>query len=922
MKRWIALLLAAVLLLSLCTVLVNAEEQTAMEPVFGDDVEIKPFYGLAWDQIDEREQSYITEFVFFGIKIIDGEVVLSTDGIKGDMDAVVDSIVERLNSRPEGMRYLCLPGVNSLMIHDPEAVVYVDKDMNKLREQFSILIKKIYDKGGKVDGLFTDLENTAPYAWYLYSKCYGSGWTTIYKEIVDHPLYETRIRPHLEERNFQFYTPAEGDKSEIFNIAYKQPETNAVNQNIWDVVMRNLQSEYLTEALFEPMIEYYPDAIMSDYQATGTYGWHKELIDDGGGPRYRGGNYTNAGNSGNLNFYSSRPGNNYFISESTKLPVYNNPAAYNKAVYEKDVFNMVMWDVKKAKNLRGITEDNIINAWVSTYDLAYGDREDAYAATPYYSEVVFHIGLQNPQPFLLYLSKGEYESTSRYNYAVGISAQLFEELTRVAGAADRKPIEVPFNWNDGYVLSGMYAGGRNIWRITPDTTDGMTVEDFLVEGDDPTFSINGKTVTFPGGKIIETAKIERIGSCGYWVETPADVMPVVKNIADRYEQYPAYLEDYEGYEAGAQLSSEIALPALCWTVDSLLGTATVASQNGNNVLSVGGTVVLRNTKLPQNVTAGDSYAKQQAAQVTVTLPAAMADDGELKLFSVSGQDEGLIVSKGKAWYVEGGARQEIAGVDLSSGGTFVFKRDFDLRNDGAYTCTYAVYNAEGKLLGKTGNIPLVLTSLPITGIAMTLSNIGGEPVLLDDYKLYITGYGSDFELYDAAAGVIEPEADKARETDTAYRYSWANGGDQVKNVSIVASYYDADDKLLTEEVVKTLRLIPGNDGVETGIVALGDKGAKVLVTLKYGEDEDIQEGDVVGDPNAGVDQPAGPTEPNSTKPNATEPGGTSTKPGKSGADTNVLIIVGAVVIGGLVVFAAAYTPAKKKPQEPTEETKE
>ena len=46
-------------------------------------------------------------------------------------------------------------------------------------------------------------------------------------------------------------------------------------------------------------------------------------------------------------------------------------------------------------------------------------------------------------------------------------------------------------WNESYVISGMYAGGKNIWRITPDTTK-VSKKDFLVQnGDDVVFFIDG-----------------------------------------------------------------------------------------------------------------------------------------------------------------------------------------------------------------------------------------------------------------------------------------------------------------------------------------------------------------------------------------------------------------------------------------------
>ena len=162
------------------------------------------------------------------------------------------------------------------------------------------------------------------------------------------------------------------------------------------------------------------------------------------------------------------------------------------------------------------------------------------------------------------------------------------ELTRVAGASDRKPIQYAGSWNSDFVISGMYAGGRNIWRITPDITQCGTLENFLVDGATPTFRLNGQTVTFPQGTILEEAKIEPYGSCGYWVETPVDVMPVVTSDADRFSKYPAYQETF-----AAELSSAY------WTKT---GECTIA--DGAAILSGGAT--LKNKAIPTRITAGDN----------------------------------------------------------------------------------------------------------------------------------------------------------------------------------------------------------------------------------------------------------------------------------------------------------------------------
>ena len=160
------------------------------------------------------------------------------------------------------------------------------------------------------------------------------------------------------------------------------------------------------------------------------------------------------------------------------------------------------------------------------------------------------------------------------------------------------------------MLTGMYAGGRNIWRITPDVTGGTTLAAFKVKDNDPTFKINGTTVTFPGGKIIKDTAVT-LGSTGYWVETAKNVMPVVTRDADRYAKNPSFVENYESYAAGTVLTASNVANPQTWEIYPTTGL-TVTEQGGNKALALTGSASLKHVKLPKNITAGDSYAKRQA----------------------------------------------------------------------------------------------------------------------------------------------------------------------------------------------------------------------------------------------------------------------------------------------------------------------
>ena len=484
---------------------------------------------------------------------------------------------------------------------------------------------------------------------------------------------------------------------------------------------------------------------------------------------------------------------------------------------------------------------------------------------------------------------------------------MLDDLTRVAGAADRKPIIVPYTWNDRCILSGIYASGKNIWRITPDMSNGMTKEKFKVEGTkDPTFAIDDQIVTFPGGKIIEDAKITEVGTCGYWVETAQDVMPVVSYVDNRYAEYPAFGENYESFEAGSTIDFSAANPSGCWEIKKdKTATAKVVENAGNKALALTGSYTVKLKEILKNITAGDTYAENQAWELEVTVPANMDANAEIILFDVYGnkskaEDGGLKISGGKVYYDKNGEYVEISGVDVSKGGKFRIVRSVDFNNPEAFTSDYSVYDASGKLLGQAKNVPMPTLQLPVQKIGYGVVNVTGEAVLFDNFKIYADGLAADFELYDAYTG-IEIETDKlseARDKSTAYRLSWMNATAYEKVYSIVAEYSDG-----TKTVIEEIKMAPGTDGVATGIVEVAS-GKTVKIYARNDSKAD----------------PENPNQGNS---------GNSTSNKNNNTLMLIVTIIGVIAFVALTVVAvmvvlkpAAVEEKKEEPEEKIEDSTE
>ena len=462
------------------------------------------------------------------------------------------------------------------------------------------------------------------------------------------------------------------------------------------------------------------------------------------------------------------------------------------------------------------------------------------------------MGMTNHEPFYGYILPRDVEKAGEddpnpdvgdYYYSLQIANEHMAELTRVAGASDRKAIVTPIDWNGDYVLSGMYAGGRNIWRITPNT-DVISKEAFKIKDKAPTFKVDGVTITFPQGRIIEDTKITHVGSCGYWVETPANVTPVVTTAADRYEIDPSFNENFTRYDLGAFTNTKSSLtkdPSVhkdtYWKAD---GTAEIKEVSGNKVMALSGNTTLTNSIIPENITAGDSYAKKQAWAVTVTLPASGTytnvklldfDDADT---SASDAIPGFLLSGGKVQYYEGSATKAM-NMDISAGGTYTFKRVLDFSNAQSFVAGYYVYDNAGKLVASAENVQIAASGITLPVYKISLATTGAATaVIVDDYKLYPMSLAADLEIYDANSGRKIADNTTVRTERTAYRFSWMNATGQYK----VARVYDAK----TGTILKKVDMAPGMDGVVTGIVEVA-AGKSIQIKV------DIQDGTAPAQPN-------------------------------------------------------------------------
>jgi hypothetical protein len=167
-------------------------------------------------------------------------------------------------------------------------------------------------------------------------------------------------------------------------------------------------------------------------------------------------------------------------------------------------YNAFVGDVKLLRTQ--IASSNVpLLPWISSPD--YLQRWEGLDH-PYYGETVFHAALSGAHDFLWW--KDSRDSPTANNDYV---SRLLKELDPLVGFAGRTPLVYSdATWSDGYVLSGMEAAGKRVYRLTPDpslpvqiTTSGSTV----------IFSIGGKRLEFANSYIYQPSN--PASTLGYWI---------------------------------------------------------------------------------------------------------------------------------------------------------------------------------------------------------------------------------------------------------------------------------------------------------------------------------------------------------------------------------------------------------------------
>lgn len=529
---------------------------------------------------DETEFKAGTDGTFFARqwnmanndKKFDNLFEISFDPIAQPQNIYIGTLAEEMKAELEGIP----DGKRTFMLHHllrwlnrPEtrpSVLWYDATqmVADLLDEVFAYYKRI--GGPALDAVIIDWEyGSAP--WNidaLPSQVAGFGTSEdVWNALTNDPRYLTEVRPELEKLDFEFCTePGENELKYAIDNMYWHGSAGTTVEDLRGGISENylklhsvLVNAYvyaLWDAVYQVVRKHYPDAIVNNYESAVQPANYEFPTAQGHLLKYS--NIVKFGNSGTLSQY----GFNYIVGS----PYDGYMPGYEYPKYHKTTFNSFLQEHRLYQRASMYTQGNRMEPWVGNYSWVYHDF--SYGSTDYWYELNFHMAMTSSLPSFLY-----YQNANTTEAEDEAFSKMLHELDEVLGFEDREILmEQPTPNYQKYVLSGMSAGGRNVWRITPDMCySNFTIEDFLIDEEKLIFNIGNQFVDFPEGSYIHTTD-ENCSMFGYWVISPEGTRPL--EYTD--ENMPIAKEpDIIANAAGRQLLREKSLEARVRLEGKMLG---------------------------------------------------------------------------------------------------------------------------------------------------------------------------------------------------------------------------------------------------------------------------------------------------------------------------------------------------------------
>ncbi len=481
------------------------------------------FYAYVWHKTSRMDNLYRPfSFTSVGTGSVDcGNI--EQNGI----EMVAKQMKNYFDKIPDGKRAINPTHTLLYLYEEQENLYWYDKGLEKHNRIMGELFEKYLELGGKpIDEVTCDMEGYCN-VWYAdgFANKHNMTRDEVYYAVQNDPRYP-ELKAELSKYDFTFY---EGDDHPELYYMYANARNTYPNQEpIKDVYVGiNFSDDWVDRRYLDKVYElyesYFPGIKFSQYDS-----YEKDV------PKY-----STTGGGHNYGYFdeptpveerehtyvgthSSWANYGLFTYKLVDAP----PPDYPYARFYSTPFNAVLYQVVAMQNALLYMPDSKIQPWVGCYSFCY-QNATPYAVTDYYHELIYHFGLGNPDPFLFYnYEDGQYGLKDNE-----IFSELLCDLDELVGFEDRCSLLTErTSFDSRYILSGMYAGGKNVWRITPDlSTDDVTIESFKVSDSPLTFRIGQQVVEFPEGSYIYESdrphEYAERSKAGYWVISPEGTEP-------------------------------------------------------------------------------------------------------------------------------------------------------------------------------------------------------------------------------------------------------------------------------------------------------------------------------------------------------------------------------------------------------------
>jgi hypothetical protein len=393
-----------------------------------------PYYAFTWSPVPE-ECRRLTHMVWF----------------RKDSDPA--EVAEDSLTRPVGRRALFSWDMHRELLRNPEDVcrtaagepttfqgVWPEKGIEAVAALFDDFFRRFKEAGGEADWLIIDFEDNYS-NWVLGGADKIEHWRAIQND--------PRSAGLAQKLGF----------ADLTTVADWRGKRDYLK---WNAVMAGVVSDAVHRALFEPARKHFPGLRCSNYGADATN--EQNVVPD---------------LNGHLQWSEGRPpGTHQAPSFYTWINQLANVKLDGKEPFAATPFNGLLLSVNGIRAMRR-SSDMPLQPWVA-WARYKGDGPGLPPATcgetPYYNELVYHLGLSGIDGFLFWnphpWAQGQDPKTMSMpddeRLLDRLLGELHDRVGRPRGEA-LAPIALP--WDAPVVATGMRAGNEVLWRITfrPDT---------------------------------------------------------------------------------------------------------------------------------------------------------------------------------------------------------------------------------------------------------------------------------------------------------------------------------------------------------------------------------------------------------------------------------------------------------------------